>query len=92
MRPWPGISRGTECSVPITPGFVIDTVVPAKSSAVILLSRTRRSRSSYAAWNWRKSSVSAALMFGTSNVREPSARLRSIARPRLTCWWRTTDG
>ena len=28
--------RGTECIVPIVPGFVIDTVVPAKSSGVSL--------------------------------------------------------
>jgi hypothetical protein len=31
MQPWPGISRGTECSVPIVPGLVIVTVVPVKS-------------------------------------------------------------
>ncbi len=36
MKPWPGISRGTECTVPIIPGLVIDAVVPAKSSGEIL--------------------------------------------------------
>ena len=36
------MSRGTECIVPIVPGFVIDTVVPAKSSSVSLLVRARR--------------------------------------------------
>ena len=28
ITPWPGMSRGTECIVPIVPGLVIDTVVP----------------------------------------------------------------
>ncbi len=46
ITPWPGISRGTECIVPIIPGFVIDTVVPAKSSGVIDFVRTLRSSSS----------------------------------------------
>ena len=32
MKPWPGMSRGTECTVPIIPGLVIVPVVPAKSS------------------------------------------------------------
>ena len=36
MKPWPGMSRGTECTVPIIPGFVIVHVVPAKSSGEIL--------------------------------------------------------
>ena len=84
--------RGTECSVPIVPGFVIDTVVPVKSSTVSLLVRALRMISSYAAWKAAKSSVSAFLMFGTSNVREPSSFCMSIARPRLTCVWRTTAG
>ena len=30
ITPWPGMSRGTECIVPIVPGLVIDTVVPAE--------------------------------------------------------------
>ena len=30
--PWPFISRGTECTVPIVPGLVRLIVVPAKSS------------------------------------------------------------
>ena len=36
MAPWPGIRRGTDCTVPRVPGLVSDTVVPAKSSGLIL--------------------------------------------------------
>ena len=31
MAPWPGISRGTEPSVPTVPGLVSEMVVPSKS-------------------------------------------------------------
>jgi len=41
--------------------------------------------SSYAAQNLAKSSVSAALMHGTTRVRLPSSFSRSMANPRLTC-------
>ena len=34
MRPCPCTKRGTECTVPSVPGFVSETVVPAKSSTV----------------------------------------------------------
>ena len=40
MNPCPGISRGTECTVPIMPGSVIEHVVPAKSSGEIFPLRT----------------------------------------------------
>jgi hypothetical protein len=33
------MSRGTECTVPMPPGFVSEIVVPAKSSAVSLFAR-----------------------------------------------------
>ncbi len=92
MTPWPGMRRGTECSVPIVPGFVSDTVVRAKSSTVSLLVRARRMRSSYAAWKPAKSNVSAFLMFGTSRVRLPSDFCWSMASPRFTCRCRTTLG
>ena len=46
MVPWPGMSRGTDCTVPMVPGLVRLTVTPAKSSAVSLLVRTLRIRSS----------------------------------------------
>ena len=29
MVPWPDISRGTECTVPMPPGLVSEMVVPA---------------------------------------------------------------
>src|SRR5438132_692487 len=37
MAAWPAIRRGTEAIVPIVPGLVIVTVVPAKSSGGRLL-------------------------------------------------------
>ena len=46
MTPWPGMSRGTDWTVPMVPGLVRLTVAPPKSSAAILLVRTLRIRSS----------------------------------------------
>ncbi len=46
IAPWPGMSRGTECTVPIVPGLVRLIVVPTKSSAVSLPARARRTTSS----------------------------------------------
>ena len=46
IEPWPGMSRGTERSVPMVPGLVSVTVTPAKSSTVSLLVLTLRIRSS----------------------------------------------
>ena len=46
IAPCPFMSRGTECTVPMPPGLVSDTVVPAKSSAVSLLARALRTSSS----------------------------------------------
>ncbi len=46
MVPWPFISRGTECTVPMVPGLVRLRVVPAKSSAASLPARARRMTSS----------------------------------------------
>ena len=46
MTPWPGMSLGTEWTVPSVPGLVRLTVVPEKSSGVILLALTLRTRSS----------------------------------------------
>ena len=40
ITPWPGMSRGTDCLVPIVPGLVRVMVAPAKSSTVSLLERT----------------------------------------------------
>jgi len=52
----------------------------------------RRTMSSYAIQNWRKSMPSAALMLGTSNCRDPSRVVTSMARPRLTCSGVITPG
>ena len=83
IAPWPFIRRGTEWLVPMPPGLVSEIVVPWKSSTPSLLSRALRTMSSYAVQKPAKSIVSAALMLGTSSVREPSGFGTSIARPRL---------
>ena len=46
MTPWPGISRGTLCTVPMVPGLVSVTLAPWKSSTVSLFALTLRMRSS----------------------------------------------
>jgi hypothetical protein len=46
MTPWPGMSRGTEWTVPSVPGLVSVIVTPAKSAGVMRLVRTRRMTSS----------------------------------------------
>ena len=46
IAPCPRINRGTECTVPMVPGFVNEIVTPEKSSAVSLPSRARRTMSS----------------------------------------------
>src|SRR3954469_4206696 len=85
MQPWPAISRGTECWVPIVPGLVRLIVVPWKSGSASLLSRARRTMSSYAIQKSAKVIVSAALIDGTSSCRVPSGFCMSMARPRLMC-------
>ncbi len=46
MAPCPGMSRGTDWTVPMVPGLVSVMVAPAKSSGVSLLERTLRMRAS----------------------------------------------
>jgi hypothetical protein len=46
MQPWPFMRRGTECTVPMPPGFVSEIVAPWKSSALSLFCRARDTRSS----------------------------------------------
>ena len=46
MAPCPGISLGTDWTVPMVPGLVRVTVAPPKSSGEILLLRILRIRSS----------------------------------------------
>src|SRR6478736_9948816 len=56
------------------------------------LRRARRTTSSYACQNLRKSIPSQFLMDGTTRVREPSFLARSMAMPRLTCSGATSVG
>ena len=46
ITPCPGISRGTDCTVPIVPGLVSVTVAPGEVVGVELVVRTLRIRSS----------------------------------------------
>src|SRR5699024_11703236 len=46
MAAWPSDRRGTECTVPMPPGLVNETVVPEWSSMVSLLFKARCTRSS----------------------------------------------
>ena len=85
IAPWPAISRGTECTVPMVPGLVNEIVTPAKSSAVSLPSRARRTMSSYAATNSPKLMDSQRLMPATTSERLPSLPCKSMARPKLVC-------
>jgi hypothetical protein len=92
ITPWPGISRGTDWTVPMVPGLVSVTVTPVKSSGETLLFLTLAMSSSYRAWKAAKSRVSASLMQGTRRVRLPSDLATSTARPSPTWGWRTTAG
>ena len=92
MQPWPRMRRGTECSVPIPPGFVSEIVVPTKSAAVSLLLRALPTSASYSMRKSPKLMVSVFLMPGTSSARVPSGFGMSIARPRFRCAGVTTTG
>ena len=93
MTPWPGISRGTDCTVPIVPGLVSVTVAPAKSSAVSLLALDLADELLVGGREAGEvERVGVADAPGTTSVRLPSAFSTSTARPRLTCSLRTTRG
>ncbi len=64
------------------PGLVSVKDAPCKSSAVSLLSRDLRTRSSYFERNAAKSRASALLITGTTRKRVPSLRSLSTASPR----------
>ena len=69
----------------MVPGFVIDIVVPAKSSTAKVPERAFLITASYALQNCPKSNSSQPLTDGTSNWREPSGFARSIAIPKFIC-------
>ena len=71
--------------MPIVPGLVSDSVVPAKSSTVSAPVLAFRTMSSYADQNCAKSKFSHPLIEGTNNCRYPSAFGKSIAIPKLIC-------
>jgi hypothetical protein len=79
--PWPVMSRGTEATVPIPPGFVSETFAPCRSSAVSLFSRALAMRSSKAALKSANDLRPASLMTGTISVR-PFFVVTSTAMPR----------
>ena len=71
--------------MPIVPGLVSESVVPAKSSTVNAPPLAFRTISSYADQNWAKSKSSHPLIDGTNNCLEPSGFAKSIAIPKLIC-------
>ncbi len=90
--PWPGISRGTEETVPIPPGLVSEIFAPARSSGERLLVRAFSISSSKAARKPAKPRPPALRITGTIRVREPSFFSTSTAIPRLTCPSSTRKG
>ena len=82
--PWPGMSRGTEATVPMPPGLVSERLAPWRSSAVSRPSRARAIRSPNASRKAGNGSRPASRMTGTISVRPPSLRSTSTATPRLT--------
>ena len=81
IKPCPSIKRGTEWTVPMVPGLVSETVVPAKSSTVSPPERAFLISDSYVSRNCAKSIDSQPLMEGTRSWRVPSDFARSIAIP-----------
>ena len=73
--PWPGMSRGTDCTVPSVPGLVRVTVAPAKSSAVTFWCGPCAPGPRRPCTKARKSRLSASRITGTSRVRVPSLLL-----------------
>jgi hypothetical protein len=78
------MSRGTEATVPMPPGFVSVTFAPTRSSAVSAFSRARAMRLPNASRNSGNALRPASRMTGTISVRLPSFFSTSTAMPRLT--------
>ena len=62
IAPWPGMRRGTDCTVPRVPGLVRVDVAPAKSSARELVGADLADQVLVGVQNPRKSRVSAPLI------------------------------
>ena len=69
--PWPGISRGTEATVPMPPGLVSVRVAPLSSSAESVLVRARSISRSYSSRNSLNCSSAALRITGTTSERDP---------------------
>ena len=80
--PWPGISRGTEATVPRPPGLVSTMLAPRSSSTPRVLLRARAMSRSYSSRKAAKLSPPASRITGTTRKRLPSLRRVSTAMPR----------
>jgi hypothetical protein len=92
MAPWPVISRGTECTVPMAPGLVSEIVTPAKSSAVSFAVPGPADDVLVGGDELREAQVSQRLIPATTNERLLFLPCRSIASPRLVCAGVTAAG
>ena len=83
--PCPAISRGTEATVPMPPGFVSVMFAPCRSSAVSVFVRAFSTSASYAPRSSSKGIAPASAITGTISVLVPSFFSTSTASPRFTC-------
>ena len=90
--PCPTMSRGTEATVPMPPGFVSVTLAPTRSSAESVFVRAFSISASNAALNSLKVSRPASRITGTISVREPSFFSTSTAMPSMTAPSSTREG
>ena len=93
MTPWPGMSRGTDCTVPMVPG-----VGDAHGDAGEIVGAQDRCCAPCGPWcrsarrSWGSRAWSASGMHGTSSVRDPSAFSTSTAMPRPMWSWTHHSG
>jgi hypothetical protein len=85
--PWPGISRGTEATVPMPPGLVSTMLAPRRSSTLRVLLRARAMSRSYSSRKAAKVIAPASRITGTTRNRLPSLRRVSTAIPRWVPGW-----
>ena len=82
IAPWPGMSRGTDWTVPRVPGLVRVTVAPAKSSGVDLLGVDLAHQVLVGEHEGPEvEGVGVAARTGTSSVRVPSDLLHVDGEP-----------
>ena len=92
MAPWPGMSRGTDCTVPMVPGLVRVTVAPAQVVGGQLVGPDLVDQLLVGVDEAGEVEGVGLLDDGTMSEREPSDFSWSTAMPRATWGWRTMRG